>query len=186
MKAAPSSVPTKAPATGPATRPLTPGRKRVTSAATAWPPRHPAPPIASRFAPNAVTPPSWNRSACTASTTAITTSPREGPTIAAASIPPTRCPLVPGTSGTFTSCAAKTNAESAPSVPAGTRSGRDFSARSAQPSVPAPAAQVPAATPAPRKPSGMCIRADSLPGGTPARSGPGMPYHSSAWGKHRP
>ena len=43
-------------------------------------------------------------------------------------------------------------------MPAGTRSGSRLSARSAQPSVPAPAAQVPAATPALRNPSGTCIR----------------------------
>ena len=69
----------------------------------------------------------------------------------------------------MTSWAAKTKAERAPSVPAGTRSGSRLSARSAQPRVEAEATHVPAATPALRKPSGTCISGLS-PESRPARS----------------
>ena len=64
------------------------------------------------FAPSAVSPPSAKSSACTASTTVITSVPTHGPTRIAASAPPSRCPDVPAATGKLIICAAKMNTSS--------------------------------------------------------------------------
>src|ERR1039458_6718374 len=62
------------------------------------------------FAPSASTPPSANRKHCTINTVVSTTIAALGPSKAAASTPPTRCPEVPPATGKLTTCAAKRNA----------------------------------------------------------------------------
>ena len=49
-----------------------------------------------KLAPSAVKPPSPNRKHWTISTAAMTTAPAHGPSITAASTPPSRCPETPG------------------------------------------------------------------------------------------
>src|ERR1035441_9173380 len=62
------------------------------------------------FAPSASTPPSANRKHCTINTVVSTTMAALGPSKAAASTPPTRCPDVPPATGKLTICAANKNA----------------------------------------------------------------------------
>ncbi len=51
------------------------------------------------FAPSMVSPPSANSSACTTSTIATHRAPTHGPARIAASAPPSRWPLTPGSTG---------------------------------------------------------------------------------------
>ena len=73
------------------------------------------------FAPSASTPPSANRKHCTINTVVSTTIAALGPSKAATSTPPTRCPDVPPATGKLTICAANRNAAASPSN--GTRRG---------------------------------------------------------------
>ena len=73
------------------------------------------------FAPSASTPPSANRKHCTINTVVSTTMAALGPSKAATSTPPTRCPDVPPATGKLTICAANRNAAASPSN--GTRRG---------------------------------------------------------------
>src|SRR5512143_3408609 len=113
--------------------------------------------MSAKLAPSAVTPPSWKRRACTPSTAAIASSARHGPSSTAARVAPTRWPLVPGATGTLTSCAAKRNAATEPRIPDGTVSPSRLSARSAAARVPPATTHDAAATPGLKNPSGMCI-----------------------------
>ena len=66
--------------------------------------------MSQRFTPSAPVPPSANSSACAVTTEPTANSARRGPSSAVASAPPSRWPLVPGRTGTFTICRANTSA----------------------------------------------------------------------------
>ena len=95
------------------------------------------------LAPNAMTPPSWNKKHCTMSTVVTTTTAALGPSRAATSVPPTRWPDVPPATGKFTICAANRNAAARPSN--GTRRGGS-SRRTCRRAKPTPAAEITAVT----------------------------------------
>src|ERR1035441_6017151 len=71
-----------------------------------YPPAAPTIAMLKMFAPSASTPPSANRKHCTINTVVSTTIAALGPSNAAASTPPTRCPEVPPATGKLTICAA--------------------------------------------------------------------------------
>src|ERR1017187_8176280 len=135
------------------------------------------------FAPSASTPPSANRKHCTINTVVSTTIAALGPSKAAASTPPTRCPEVPPATGKLTICAANRNAAASPSN--GTRRGgsRRRTWRNASPTPAAESRAVVAAVFPSMNPSGMCmiVRTTTLP--VPARRfncplrGPGAPLN---------
>ena len=110
------------------------------------------------FVPSAVTPPSANRKACTASTTVRHSVAVAGPTSTAARAAPRRWPEVPAPTGKFTICAAKTKTATSPASGA-VRSSSSWRAARTRAAPTTPAATTPVATDvgASRKPSGTCM-----------------------------
>src|SRR5512144_526937 len=109
--------------------------------------------------PRAARPPSAKNRHWTMSTTATHNAPVNGPTSTAASVPPSRCPLVPAATGKFSICTANTKTATRPASGA-PRSSSSWRAPLRHAATPA-AATAPAATDtgASMNPSGTCTAA---------------------------
>ncbi len=115
-------------------------------------------PISVMFVPSAVRPPSANSRPWTSSTVDITSTAVHGPTRAAASAPPSRCPLVPAPTGKFTICTANTKAAVRPASAGPVSRISRFARCRLKPTAPAAIRPVAMDVGASKKPSGTCTR----------------------------